>query len=196
MAIEKGKLVRWFDDKGFGFIKPENGKNDIFIHISTLKNMNRKPIVGDIILYEINFDSDGKQRVINAIIEGVSQSLTLTPLEKKSKATLPPIKTIPHSNNTPVSRHKKSRNLFPLLIVIGTAVFIYNKISKEKVVFDPIKTFELQPITVEQSKQFQCQGKIYCSEMSSYDEAIFYLHNCPGTKMDGDGDGEPCEQQF
>jgi len=25
MVIEKGKLVRWIDDKGFGFIKPENG---------------------------------------------------------------------------------------------------------------------------------------------------------------------------
>lgn len=36
MASEKGKLVRWVDDKGFGFIKPENGKDDIFIHISAL----------------------------------------------------------------------------------------------------------------------------------------------------------------
>jgi len=32
--------------------------------------------------------------------------------------------------------------------------------------------------------------------MSSYEEAIFYLRNCPGTKMDGDSDGIPCEQQF
>jgi cold shock CspA family protein len=35
MAIEKGALVRWIDGKGFGFIKPETGK-DIFIHISAL----------------------------------------------------------------------------------------------------------------------------------------------------------------
>jgi len=32
--------------------------------------------------------------------------------------------------------------------------------------------------------------------MSSYEEALFYLRNCPGTKMDGDSDGEPCENQF
>jgi cold shock CspA family protein len=33
MSIEKGTLVRWMDEKGFGFITPENGKNDIFIPI-------------------------------------------------------------------------------------------------------------------------------------------------------------------
>ena len=43
---------------------------------------------------------------------------------------------------------------------------------------------------------FQCADKIYCSEMSPCAEAKFYLHNCPGTKMDGDGDGTPCERQW
>jgi hypothetical protein len=32
--------------------------------------------------------------------------------------------------------------------------------------------------------------------MSSLEEALFYLKNCPGTKIDGDNDGEPCEEQF
>jgi hypothetical protein len=27
-------------------------------------------------------------------------------------------------------------------------------------------------------------------------EAQFFLKNCPDTKMDGNHDGEPCEQQF
>ena len=43
---------------------------------------------------------------------------------------------------------------------------------------------------------FQCTDKIYCSEMSSCAEAKFYLRNCPGTKMDGDNDGIPCERQW
>jgi len=32
--------------------------------------------------------------------------------------------------------------------------------------------------------------------MKSYDEVVFFIDNCPGTKMDGDGDGVPCESQF
>ena len=40
------------------------------------------------------------------------------------------------------------------------------------------------------------KGKIYCSEMTSCGEAKFYQRNCPGTKMDGDGDGIPCESQW
>jgi hypothetical protein len=27
-------------------------------------------------------------------------------------------------------------------------------------------------------------------------EATFFLRNCPGTKMDGNRDGIPCEQQW
>ncbi|RRV17461.1 excalibur calcium-binding domain-containing protein [Pseudomonas saudiphocaensis] len=46
------------------------------------------------------------------------------------------------------------------------------------------------------SSSFQCDGRQHCSQMRSYEEAVFFLRNCPNTKMDGDGDGIPCEQQF
>jgi len=45
------------------------------------------------------------------------------------------------------------------------------------------------------AKPFTCDGRIYCSQMTSCEEATFFLKNCPGTKMDGDNDGVPCEQQ-
>jgi hypothetical protein len=32
--------------------------------------------------------------------------------------------------------------------------------------------------------------------MGSYEEAKFFLDNCPNTKLDGNHDGEPCEAQF
>jgi len=43
---------------------------------------------------------------------------------------------------------------------------------------------------------YQCDGRTRCSQMTSCDEAKFFLANCPGTKMDGDSDGIPCEQQW
>ena len=44
--------------------------------------------------------------------------------------------------------------------------------------------------------KFSCDSRQHCSQMHSYEEALFFLRNCPNTKMDGDGDGIPCEQQF
>jgi hypothetical protein len=46
------------------------------------------------------------------------------------------------------------------------------------------------------AKALRCDGRQYCSQMSSCDEAKYFLANCPGVKMDGDGNGIPCEQQW
>lgn len=43
---------------------------------------------------------------------------------------------------------------------------------------------------------FRCDGRTYCSQMTSCAEATFFLRNCPGTKMDGNNDGIPCERQW
>jgi cold shock CspA family protein len=191
MAIEKGKLVRWIDEKGFGFIKPENGSNEIFIHISALRSMSRKPIVGDVIQYQIGFDSNGKTRAVDAKIEGVSQVMTLVPLAQKRNERLH--RTYSNRANKP----QKSFNIFPIIVLIGVViVFVYSKVLKEKNIVENIKmpTVEKQPIV--QIEQFQCEGKVWCTQMASYDEALFYIRNCPGTNMDGDGDGIPCERQF
>jgi hypothetical protein len=43
---------------------------------------------------------------------------------------------------------------------------------------------------------FKCDGRVYCSQMTSCAEAEYFLRNCPGMKIDGDNDGVPCEQQW
>jgi hypothetical protein len=57
--------------------------------------------------------------------------------------------------------------------------------------------------TTAPTEQFHCDGRIYCSQMRSCKEATWFLQNCPGTRMDGDrngngsrGDGVPCEAQL
>ncbi len=39
----------------------------------------------------------------------------------------------------------------------------------------------------------KCGSKRYCREMSSCEEAMFYLRECGLTRLDGDSDGVPCE---
>ncbi len=70
----KGVLKTWKEDRGFGFVKPNDGGKDIFIHISALKGVSRRPITGDVIYYQIAKDNRGKYKAINAQIEGVSKS--------------------------------------------------------------------------------------------------------------------------
>ena len=43
------------------------------------------------------------------------------------------------------------------------------------------------------SAHFKCDERQYCSQMTSREEAEFFIKNCPDTKMDGDRDGVPCE---
>ncbi len=38
-----------------------------------------------------------------------------------------------------------------------------------------------------------CGSKYYCKEMTSCEEAMHYLNDCGLTRLDGDGDGIPCE---
>jgi endonuclease YncB( thermonuclease family) len=42
----------------------------------------------------------------------------------------------------------------------------------------------------------RCDGRQYCSQMTSCQEAKWFLRHCPGVKLDGNRDGVPCEKQW
>ena len=137
MEKSKGKLVRWIDNKGFGFIKPENGRDDVFIHISALKGMGRKPIVGDVIYFDVSKDAKGKTRAINARIEGVEQVLTLEPLRhKRKKDHSVSLKKRSYRKSTNVKKTSRSNKLILILIVI-VIVFGLNTFQKNDVIYTP-----------------------------------------------------------
>jgi cold shock CspA family protein len=82
-AIQKGVLKTWKDDRGFGFIQPDNGDKDIFVHISALRGMARRPVRGDVLFYEVGRDAGGKFKAVNARIEGVEIIEASTKSNKK-----------------------------------------------------------------------------------------------------------------
>jgi hypothetical protein len=66
----------------------------------------------------------------------------------------------------------------------------------------PIETHKMKK-QIQHKGSFQCDGRTRCSEMTSCEEAKFFLANCPNVKMDGrgegkggSGDGVPCESQW
>ncbi|MBT1063317.1 DUF1294 domain-containing protein [Bowmanella sp. Y26] len=61
----QGKLTNWNDEKGFGFVEPNGGGNRAFVHIKAFVRTSRRPMEGDLIVYEPVLESPGKYKATN-----------------------------------------------------------------------------------------------------------------------------------
>jgi cold shock protein len=59
--------VKWFNaQKGYGFIKPDDGARDVFVHISAVERAGMKGLVeGQKVKYELQPGRDGKPSAEN-----------------------------------------------------------------------------------------------------------------------------------
>jgi len=62
MLREKGKIVKWNDDKGYGFILPDNSQKNIFVHIKSFTDRNVRPKENQVVTYNtIQDNRNGKK---------------------------------------------------------------------------------------------------------------------------------------
>ncbi|GAB3379226.1 cold shock domain-containing protein [Azotobacter armeniacus] len=57
----RGVLKSWDDGKGFGFIQPEEGDEQLFVHISAMRS-DRRPKTGETVLFIAGRDREGRAR--------------------------------------------------------------------------------------------------------------------------------------
>ena len=59
--------VKWFDaTKGYGFIAPEGGDNDVFVHISAVQASGLDGLAeGDKLSFELEEQKNGKKSAVN-----------------------------------------------------------------------------------------------------------------------------------
>ena len=178
-----GTLTKWNDERGFGFITPNQAGDEIFVHISAFPRDGIRPIISETVSFEVAVH-EGKPRAVS--IQRPSGN------RKRANRT---------AHRTEGGR-RTGNKLFETLIavaVIGFAGYVgYTRSGKSTInMGTPEASPEFMNLRQEATTpKFTCDGREHCSEMRSYEEAKFFINNCPNTKMDGDRDGEPCEDQF
>ena len=68
MERQTGILKDWNDEKGFGFLRPEAGGPNIFIHIKDIRNSSGKPSIGDKFSFVITPGRNNRIKATDAIV--------------------------------------------------------------------------------------------------------------------------------
>jgi len=180
-----GTLKKWNDERGFGFIAPMQGAQEIFVHISAFPRDGSRPMLEELLSFEIELSDEGKKRAIRV---------------RRPSHSVPGVS---HRSDIRLSRPRGSRlgRAIAVAIVVSLGVYTYKEYSRQSIPLPSAQTGESAISVTEQvppsrALDARCDGRVYCSQMTSCAEAKFFLKNCPGVQMDGDNDGTPCEQQW
>ncbi|CAM3603429.1 cold shock and DUF1294 domain-containing protein [Parendozoicomonas haliclonae] len=105
MKVE-GTLRRWDEDKGFGFIRPNGGNRDVFVHIKSCQSKLNAEHVGETVSFGIGKDKEGR---VCAIDVRLTQASTHKKAQKQARSQSP--KSMP-------------KNWLALILGIGFIAFI------------------------------------------------------------------------
>ncbi|WP_448970939.1 excalibur calcium-binding domain-containing protein [Neisseria sp.] len=186
----RGVIVKWDDEKGYGFIRIDGGNKEIFCHISDFSPRNPRPEINEAVGFEVV--SDDKGRFSAQQIRYLNQERAVSPGYRKKHRK---------DEESPTSIVQVVLSLLVgLLLVSAIGYKAYQYVSEKltpKQENTPVKTQVLPEIKRQQpdSSPYRCDGRQHCSQMTSCEEAKWFVRNCSDTKMDGDGDGIPCEDK-
>lgn len=171
-----GNLIKWNEDRGFGFIAPANGGAEVFVHISAFPRNGKRPTLNELVSYETTTTADGK----------IQASQIMRPGQRNK------------TKSTQRNEYKSSGAITKFLIIAAFALIGYFGFKQfqstrlHNASASTASALESAPV----KSPFACDGRTKCSQMNSCAEAEYFLTHCPNTEMDGNGDGEPCEQQW
>jgi cold shock CspA family protein len=170
-----GKITRWNDERGFGFITPAGATSDVFVHISSFPRDGTRPQVGELISFMVEAGPDGRQRAVGVMRPG--------------QRAAPRPDTI--RTRQPAAGRKLARAL-TLLLLAGIGMYAWSEYKARGELAEASEWVA----PADETTRYSCDGRTMCSQMASCAEAKYFIRNCPGTQMDGDGDGVPCEAQW
>lgn len=185
----QGKITTWNDSKGFGFIAPNGGGAEIFLHISGFSQRMKRPSVGDLVTYETEAGGDQRAAAIKVLFVEVGTPRSRTPSRSwlPIAAALVAMTAIGFFGYTELRRSYGASN---------SSTISDSRDGGEREASTGTRATNPHRLAESSGESFRCEGKTRCSQMASCAEAEFYLQNCTGTAIDGDRDGIPCEDQL
>jgi uncharacterized membrane protein YsdA (DUF1294 family)/cold shock CspA family protein len=60
----RGRITRWKDERGFGFIESSVGGDQAFVHISSFENRGQRPQNDDLVTYSLKRDREGRLQAV------------------------------------------------------------------------------------------------------------------------------------
>lgn len=61
-----GVIKSWNDERGFGFIQPVQGGQEIFVHIKAFTGLRERPQINQRVSFQVELGPQGKKRAVNA----------------------------------------------------------------------------------------------------------------------------------
>jgi uncharacterized membrane protein YsdA (DUF1294 family)/cold shock CspA family protein len=80
-----GKITYWKDAQGYGFITPTGGGKEVFVHIKSFINKQKRPLGGEMVSYGITTDNKGRFESTEVLFAG-----EYNPFVKSSSVTNEP----------------------------------------------------------------------------------------------------------
>jgi cold shock CspA family protein len=185
----EGKLDKWNDDRGFGFITPSRGGEPVFVHVSAFPRDGQRPQLGEALTFEVEPAREGKKQAIRVERPGA---------QPRMRPARPAGESSSHRSHRPRTRSSFVGAALTVALVAGGGGFVYSQLGGFRAGRSAPSTGEARVPDASQnaSSAFRCDGRTHCSQMTSCAEAKFFLDNCPNTQMDGNRDGIPCEKQW
>jgi cold shock CspA family protein len=202
----QGTLIKWQDDRGFGFIRTRDSGIELFAHVSEFPRTGRRPQIGDALSFEIRTGEDGRKQAHTITYDlptpRADASPQASPPSRPSPASRAHAPTRPHAHRPARGGHERSSSpLLPAALAItgllGLGAYGWDRFGGQGGA--AIETFQGSPTVAPSPAEDagkRCDGRTHCSQMRSCEDATWVLKHCPSTSMDGDGDGVPCEQQW